>query len=112
MKPSKPGPTRCSHTRLAQLRNRPAYGILAILRVFDNAHRLWQYGVSYTPSQNPIPLGNGSYALVFPTINGVITYKVINFPSLIALALAGAAASIAEITIDVGVAAVVEAEAF
>ena len=82
---------------------------IAILRAFDNAKRNWGYGATYTPSQNPLSLGTGSYAFIFPTINGVITYKVINFPSIIAIGLAGAAASISELTLDVGVAELEEA---
>jgi hypothetical protein len=82
---------------------------IAILRVVDNAKRDWHYGSTYIPSQNPMPLGTGSYALIFPTINGVITYKIINFPSIIAVALAGTAASMSELSLDVGVAGLEEA---
>lgn len=82
---------------------------LAILRVFDKQNRRWVYGSSYTPSQNPISLGNGSYAFIFPTINGVIPYKVINFPSLIGVALAGTAAAINEVSVDIGVFSLEEA---
>jgi RHS repeat-associated protein len=85
---------------------------VAILRLFDKAGRQWQYGYTYTPSQNPISLGNGSYAVIFPTINGVIPYKVINFPALIGAAVAGVVVSIAEVVQDVAVAGLVEAEAF
>jgi RHS repeat-associated protein len=85
---------------------------IAILRVFDSARRQWQFGYSYTPSQNPISLGNGSYAIVFPTINGVIPYKVINFPALIGVAATGVIVSIAEVVQDVALGSLVEAVAF
>jgi hypothetical protein len=85
---------------------------IAILRTFDPLHRPWQYGFSYTPTKNPISLGNGSYAIIFPTVNGVITYKVINFPSLIATAITAATVAVGEIVQDVGTAVLVEAEEF
>lgn len=82
---------------------------LAILRGFDKQNRIWTYGSSYTPSQNPIDLGTGSYAIIFPTINGVIPYKVINIPSLIGTVVAGAIVAVTQISVDVGVAALEEA---
>ncbi len=67
---------------------------IAILRTFDLAKRPWGYGWSYTPRQNPIQLAGGVYAFVFPTINGVIPYKIVNLRLLVAEAVVGTVAAI------------------
>ena len=73
---------------------------IAILKAFDKAKRPWQYGFSYVPKENPLDLGGGFYALVLPTINGVIPYKVVNFRQLAGEAIVGSIVAITVIVAD------------
>jgi RHS repeat-associated protein len=82
-------------------------GYLIVLNMFDPLKRVWIPGSTYMPP-SPIQLDAGTIAVVYPPLEGVIVYEVLNFVEILGLAALAIRLSVPQLETDFATATLVE----